>query len=100
MGDPNNPFRKIAESGEALAAYRKFLRGEKLSEAPIPAAFAMFPANLQEKIHKVQAALPGWLKEHGSAQIQDNVEKLKQSVEEQRFDDAAAAADAILKTMK
>jgi hypothetical protein len=100
MGDANNPFRKIAESGEALAAYRKFLRGEKLSEAPIPDAFAMFPANLQEKIQKVQTALPRWLKEHGSAQIQDDVEKLKQSVEEQRFDDAAAMADAILKTMK
>jgi len=99
MGDENNPFRKIAESGDALAAYRKFLRGEKLSEAPIPDGLAMFPAILQEKIHQVQAALPGWLKEHGPAQIQDNVEKLKQSVEEQRFDDAAATADAILKTI-
>jgi hypothetical protein len=98
-GDENNPFRKIAESGDAVAAYRKFLRGEKLSEALIPGALAMFPANLQEKIHKVRTALPRWLKEHGSAQVQDDVEKLKQSVEEKRFDDAAAAADAILKTL-
>jgi hypothetical protein len=90
---------KGAFGEEGMAAYRKFLRGEKLSEAPMPDASAMVPADLQEKVHKVQAALPLWLEGHGSAQVQDNAKELKQSLDEQRFEDASAAADAILKTM-
>jgi hypothetical protein len=97
LGDENNPFRKIAEGPDALAAYRIFLRGEALGEAPIPDLLASLPANLRDKIHKVQAALPSWLQAHGSAQIQDNIEKLKQAVGDQRFDDAEKSVDAILK---
>jgi hypothetical protein len=95
LGD--NPFRRIVENDDALAAYRKFLRGEKLSEAPT--AGGVLPAGLWDKIHKVQAALPGWLQVHGPAQVEDNANKLQHAVEEQRFNDAAAAADALLKTM-
>ena len=36
LGDESNPFRKIAEGSDALAAYRKFLDGEKLGEAQVP----------------------------------------------------------------
>jgi hypothetical protein len=97
LGDETNPFRKIAEGPDALAAYRIFLRGEALGEAPIPDLLASLPANLRDKIHKVQAALPNWLQAHGSAQIQDNIEKLKQAVGDQRFDDAERSVDAILK---
>jgi hypothetical protein len=88
---------------EAMAAYGKFLRGEKLIEAPTPNASpnasGMPPTDLQEKVHEVQAALPLWLQEHGPAQVQENATKLKQSLDGQRFDDARAAADALLKTM-
>ena len=30
VGDANNPFRKVAESPNAIAAYRKFLQGKPL----------------------------------------------------------------------
>jgi hypothetical protein len=96
LGDESNPFRKIAEGSEALAAYRKFLNGEKLGEAQVPDLLSTLPANLRVKIQKVQAALPGWLRNHNSAQIQDNVDSLGQAVEDQRFNDAERAADAIL----
>jgi len=33
QGEPAGPFRQAAESPEAFAAYRKFLRGEQLKEA-------------------------------------------------------------------
>jgi hypothetical protein len=99
IGDDNNPFRKIAESVDAISAYRKFLRGEKLAEAPIPDALSMLPATLRTKIMEVQAKLPGWLQQRGPALVHDQIENLKQSVEEQRFDDAEKAADSILKTM-
>ncbi len=90
---------KGAFGEEGMAAYRKFLRGEPLIESRIPHASGMVPAGLQEKIHAVQAALPQWLGEHGSAQVEGDANRLKQSMEEQRFDDANAAADALLKTM-
>ena len=99
VGDHNNPFRKIAESDEALAAYRKFLRGEKMYEAPIPIP-AVPPVGLKEKIQRVQATLPGWIDKNGPAQVKDNVERLEKSLKEKRFDEAAKAADAILKTIE
>ena len=32
VGDANNGFRRVAENGSAIAAYQKFLRGERLTE--------------------------------------------------------------------
>jgi hypothetical protein len=97
LGDENNPFRKIAESPEAIAAYGKFLRGYKLGEAPIPDLLATLPADLRDRIQKLQATLPLWLREHGPAQIQEEIENLNQALGEQRFDDAEKTTDAILK---
>jgi hypothetical protein len=98
VGDRDNPFRKNAEGEDALAAYRKFLRGEKLAEAPLPIP-AVPPAGLEEKVHRVQAALPGWIEKNGPARVKDDVEKLGKSLKEKRFEEAAEAADAILKTI-
>jgi hypothetical protein len=99
VGDPDNPFRKVAENDAALEAYRKFLRGEKLHEAPI-AIPAMPPTGLPEKFHKVQEKLPGWVAKHGPARVQSHIELLDKALQEKRFDDAAEAADAILKTIE
>jgi hypothetical protein len=99
VGGPDNPFRKVAEGESALAAYKKFLRGEKLREAPIPIP-VLPPVGLEEKIHKVQAALPPWVEKHGPAQVKDQVEKLDRALKEKRFDDASATADALLKIIE
>jgi hypothetical protein len=99
LGDESNPFRKIAEGSDALAAYRKFLDGEKLGEAQVPDLLSTLPANLRVKIQKVQAALPSWLQKHGPAQIQDNFDILGQALGDQRFNDAEKAIDAILRTI-
>jgi hypothetical protein len=99
VGDQKNPFRKIAENDHALVAYRKFLRGEKLAEAPIPIP-AVPPEGLQEKVHKVQAMLPGWIEKNGPAKVKDNVERLGTFLKEKRFAEAAESADAILKTIE
>jgi hypothetical protein len=98
-GDDSNPFRKIAQGSEALAAYRKFLGGEKLGEAQVPDLLSTLPTNLRIKIQKVEGALPGWLRNHDSAQIQNNVDILGQAVGDQRYNDAERAIDAILKTI-
>ena len=99
VGDRDNPFRKIAEGDNALAAYRKFLRGEKLDEAPVPIP-SVPPVGLEEKVHRVQAKLPGWIEKNGPARVKGNVEKLEKSLKEKRFEEAAEAADAILKTIE
>jgi hypothetical protein len=95
-GDESNAFRKIAEGPDALAAYRKFLGGEKLGEAQVPDLLSTLPTNLRAKIQKVEGTLPDWLRNHDSAQIQNNVDILGQAVEDQRYNDAEKAIDAIL----
>jgi hypothetical protein len=99
VGQKDNPFRKAAENDIALAAYRKFLRGAKLEQAPIPIP-ALPPADLPEKIHKIQATLPGWIQKNGPSQVKDSVERLGRLLQAQRFDEAAIVADSILKTIE
>ena len=98
VGNSANPFRRVAESQNALAAYRKFLRGEELREAPLP-ILQIPPADLPDKIHKIQAALPGWISAHGAARVKPLMEKLDAALKDHRFDDAAKEADAILKLL-
>ena len=98
VGDYENPFRRIAESPSALAAYRKFLRGEALQEAPI-ATPQIPPVGLIEKIHKVQAELPGWIQKNGPSLVEEKFRALDQAIKQKRFDAADEAADAILNTM-
>ena len=99
VGDKDNPFRKIAEGDASLAAYRKFLRGATLDEAPIPIP-SVPPEGLAETIHKVQATLPGWIEKNGPRGVKDDLQRLEKSLKEKRFDDAAEAAAAILKTIE
>lgn len=95
VGDRDNPFRKIAEGDNALAAYRKYLRGEDLAEAPLPAP-SIPPADLPGKVHRIQALLPPWLEEHGPARVKPLLEKLDGYLKQQQFDKASKTADDVL----
>jgi hypothetical protein len=99
IGDKANGFRKTAESDEAIAAYSKFISGQKLDEAPIPIP-AIPPMGLKEKMRTLQATLPQWIEEHGPAQVKDNMENLQALLNEKKFDEASPVADAILKTIR
>jgi hypothetical protein len=98
VGQADNPFRRAAESVDSLAAYRRFLRGDKLSEAPV-ALPNRPPAGLEEKVHLVQARLPAWVAQHGPALVRDDATRLDTALREHRFEDAEKAADAILRTI-
>jgi hypothetical protein len=98
VGDANNPFRKIAESDDALDAYRAFLEGKTLADAPIPIP-VIPPAGLADKVRAIAAKLPGWIAAHGPALVKDDADKLQQALKEKRYDDADRDADVILKTI-
>jgi hypothetical protein len=95
VGDRDNPFRRVAEGDGALLAYRKFLRGEELAEAPLPRP-TLPPADLPGKIHRIQSALPAWVREHDPIRIRPLLEKLDGALKRQQFNEAAQAADEIL----
>ena len=92
IGDSTNPFRRIAESDKALAAYRKFLGGETLKEAPQSSPTAGLPG----KIQKIQAILPSWVEAHGPTDVKPLMEKLNAAIKAKRFDDADRLADEVL----
>ena len=99
VGDRDNPFRKIAEGNDAMAAYRKFLRGQDLAEAPLPVP-SMPPADLPDRVHKIQALLPAWVKKHGPAEVKPLMEKLDGSLKQHQFETASQTADAILRLLE
>jgi hypothetical protein len=95
VGDGNNPFRKIAEGAGSLAAYRRFLAGEKLAEAPL-IVHPIPPANLAEKVHAIQALLPAWIERHGTAKVRLLAKRMEEYLKLQEFQEASKAADEIL----
>lgn len=99
MGGPafkNNFFRVATENQEAIGAYRKFLAGEQLVELP-PSKNAFSPTAFQQKIHEIQAQVPGWVQRtHGQAQVQPLMEQLDGLIKAQQFVQANHVADEIL----
>jgi hypothetical protein len=94
----NNFFRRATENPEALAAYAKFLRGEDLVES---AAQGFSAAALQEKMHKIQAELPGWVQKTGQhARVMPLMRKLQSLMKERKWQELDKVADELLALMK
>jgi hypothetical protein len=95
-----NDFRVATEGPEALAAYRKFLKGEQLAEAKETSSFM---ERLPPKIRKIQKDLPAWIQKEGSQEKADQatalMRKLDEHLKAKDFPKAEEAADAILKMM-
>lgn len=90
----NNFFRKATENPEALGAYAKFLRGEKLVEST--------QERLPAKIQKIQKELPAWVAGdmEKAAKATTLMKKLDDQVKAKNFEEAEKTADAILKMIK
>ncbi len=94
----NNFFRRATENPEALTAYAKFLRGEKLVES---AAQGFSAAALQEKVHKIQAELPGWVQKSGQqARVMPLVQRLQSLMKERKWQELDKVADELLALMQ
>ena len=88
-------FRVATEGEDALRAYRKFLRGEPLTEAALTPAFD--PASLPAKVHRIQAALPDWIHKTGhQAQAEPLMQKLDAALKAHDFPEAERVADRVL----
>jgi hypothetical protein len=97
-GDSNKnmSFRVVTEGGEALAAYRKFLKGEPLIEAPADGLTLL--ERLPPKIQKIQQELPAWIQRtNGASQAGALMQKLKEQLNAKNFAEAEKLADALLK---
>lgn len=89
-----NFFRRAAENPEALAAYAKFLRHEKLVVSP-PTGFS--PRAFRAKMQRIQAELPGWVQKSGrQAEAMPLVQKLEGLLRERKWLEADHAADELL----
>jgi len=100
---PENGFRTATEGKGAIAAYRKFLKGEALQEGPATASQTPdglptnLPKGLQTKIERVQKNLPAWMQRTGQqSKVEPLLQKFHQHLQSQQFQEAEKAMDEIL----
>ncbi len=88
----DNFFRRATENPEALAAYAKFLGGEHLVES---AGFS--GTGLQEKMHRIQAELPGWVQKTGrQSEAMPLVQKMQALIKDKKWQEVDKVADELL----
>jgi len=94
-------FEKVTAGPSSIAAYRKFLSGEILSEGT--AASASPPSvssggNFRDKLLKIQNEMPAWMKAHPGRQPEAAplLQKLNERMEASDMAGAEQAADRIL----
>jgi hypothetical protein len=93
-----NFFRLATENPEALGAYGRFLRGDKLVES---AAQGFSASRFQEKMHTIQQELPAWVQRTGQqGQAMPLVQRIQSLVKEKKWQEADKAADQLLALIK
>ena len=94
----NMDFRVVTEGEEALLAYRKFLRGERLREVVSPTS--SYLERLPAKIHRIQRELPAWVQKTGNqAKAEALVRRLDAALKGNNPTEAEKVADEILKLL-
>ena len=93
---PPNPFRQAAESAEAVAAYRKFLRGETLQETPLAQLAREDPSSLAARVRALPARIASYQRAGGDlSAIQPRVKRLEEAVRDGRNAAIEEALDQI-----
>jgi hypothetical protein len=89
----DNFFRKATENPEALTAYAKFLRGEKLVES----AAGFSSEALQTKMRRIQSELPAWVQKTGQqAKVMPLMQKLQSLIKDKKWIEADKLADEVV----
>ena len=74
----NMSFRLVTEGEEALGAYRKVLKGDRLEEKTEAVTLL---ERLPPKIHRIQNELPGWIQKTGNQDGAALMQELQSSTE-------------------
>ena len=91
-------FRVMTEGEEALNAYRKFLRGERLVETA--SSTSSYLERLPAKIHRIQKEMPIWIQKTGKQALAEPLmRKLDAALKANDFTEAEKAADSLLKLL-
>ncbi len=91
-------FRVVTEGEEALRAYRKFLRGERLVESP--SVTSSYLERLPAKIHRIQQELPAWIQKTGKQALAEPLmRQLDAALKASNFAEAEKSADSLLKLL-
>jgi hypothetical protein len=89
----DNFFRKATENPEAISAYAKFLRGEKLVESSAGFSSEAF----QAKLRRIQSELPSWVQKSGQqAKVMPLTQKLQSLIKDKKWGEADQLADEIV----
>jgi hypothetical protein len=100
VGPRGNPFREATERAEAVAAYRKFLRGERLAEKPLAQSYRSGRTLLQKLMRALPAKIESYLNAGGDPQvIQPKVRRLEENMKEGRLDAVKQELDQIQATI-
>jgi len=86
-------FRVVTEGEEALQAYRKFLKGEPLTEAKETASLM---ERLPLKMQKIQKEVPAWIQKTGNPEAAALLQKLQEQMKAKNWEEVEKTADAIL----
>ena len=94
----NMDFRVVTEGEEAIHAYRKFLAGAPLVEAPTTTSYL---ERLPQKIRRIQRELPAWITKPGNqALVAPLMQALDAALKAKNFEEAERQADKILGLMR
>ncbi len=96
VGDKENLFRRATESDEAVAAYRKFLRGARLNETPLTQSYQRRPNVLQSHMRALPGRIESYLRAGGDPHlIQPQVKQLEEYMKDGRLDAMKQLLDQI-----
>ena len=96
IGDSQNLFRRVTESNQALAAYRKFLHGARLEEKPLAQSYRGEVSILQSRMRALPERLESYRRAGGDPQlIQPLVQRLEEDMKTGRFDAMKQELDLI-----
>jgi len=97
VGNRSNPFRRATEGDEAIAAYRKFLSGDRLDEKPLSdSKTSDSQTELQNRLRALPARIDAYQKSGGNmSRIQPRVAKIEGYIKSGRYDDLESELDSI-----
>ncbi len=95
-------FAKSTTGTEAIAAYKKFLSGERLVEGSNATVPPPSGNDLYSKVQKIQTILPNWLPQHPDqySTIQSLMTKLNDFIQAGNTAQAEKVADEVLKIVE